>query len=257
MCLVLIAWRMHPRYPLIVAANRDEFYERPTLPAHRWPGASGLVAGKDLDAGGTWMGVNAAGRFAAVTNFRELEKGPSNARSRGELVTGYLAGDVSATAYADELANRASLYRGYNLLLHDGGELYCTSNRATTLVRLPTGVHGVSNGPLDSAWPKVERGRQLLAEAIKRHGPDPDRLFELLRDRTSPADAALPDTGVGPEAERLLGTIAIDGTLAGRGYGTRSATLLFLDDRGHGKFIERSRSVDGSWRQIALPIGTI
>ena len=201
MCLILIAWRVHPRYPLIVAANRDEFYARPTLPAQRWPGDSGMIAGKDLEAGGSWMGVDASGRFAAVTNFRELEQGPTDARSRGGLVTDYLLGDAPAESYLAELAERADQYRGYNLLLTDGGELYCASNRGAPIRNLPPGVHGVCNGPLDSDWPKVKRGRQLLAKAIDRIEPSPKQLFELLRDQTQPADEALPDTGVGLESD--------------------------------------------------------
>jgi len=256
MCLVLIAWRVHPRYPLIVAANRDEFYARPTLPAQRWPGASGLTAGKDLEAGGSWMGVDAAGRFAAVTNFRELEQGPADALSRGELVTGYLLGDAPAESYLAKLAERANHYRGYNLLLTDGGELYCASNRDVPIRRLQPGVHGVCNGPLDSDWPKVKRGRQLLAKAVDRTEPSLKQLLELLRDQTQPADEALPDTGVGLEWERLLGTIAIDGAIAGRGYGTRSASVLLLDAQGLGQFVEQSRMDDASWQQREFPIGS-
>ncbi|MGB5254760.1 MAG: NRDE family protein [Sedimenticolaceae bacterium] len=255
MCLILIAWRVHPRYPLIVAANRDEFYARPTLPAQRWPGASGMIAGKDLEAGGSWMGVDAAGRFAAVTNFRELEQGPADARSRGELVTDYLLGDASPESYLAELVERANRYRGYNLLLTDGGKLYCASNRGAPIRHLPPGLHGVSNGPLDSDWPKVKRGRQLLAKAVDRTEPSPKQIFELLCDRTQPVDEMLPDTGVGLECERLLGTIAIDGAIAGRHYGTRSASLLLLDAQGRGRFVEHSRTDDASWQQREFPIG--
>lgn len=255
MCLILIAWRVHPRYPLIVAANRDEFYSRPTRPAHRWPGDSGLVAGRDLEAGGSWMGVDAAGRFAAVTNFRELEQGPADARSRGELVTDYLLGSASAKSYLNGLTGRADRYRGYNLLLSDGAELYCASNRDTPLRSLPPGVHGVCNGPLDSDWPKVKRGRQLLGEVVACPEPGTAQLFDLLRDQTPSIDDALPDTGVGIELERLLGTIAIDGTIAGQGYGTRSASVLLLDPDGQGRFIEHSRSDDGSWQQTEFAIG--
>ena len=249
MCLILIAWRAHPGYPLIVAANRDEFYARPTLPARRWPGDSGMIAGQDLEAGGSWMGVDAAGRFAAVTNFRELEQGPAGARSRGELVTDYLLGDVPAERHLTSLTERGSQYRGYNLLLSDNGELFCASNRGAPIHRLPPGVHGVSNGPLDSGWPKVKRGRQLLAKAIDSAEPGTEQLFELLRDQTWPAEETLPDTGIGLEWERLLGTIAIDGTLEGQGYGTRSASVLMLDAQGRGQFTERSRQDDGSWQQ--------
>ena len=256
MCLVLIAWRVHPRYPLIVAANRDEFYARPTLPARRWPGTSGMIAGRDLEAGGSWMGVDATGRFAAVTNFRELEQGPAGARSRGELVTDYLLGEASTETYIAELAERANRYRGYNLLLTDGDKLYCASNRGESISCLPPGVHGVSNGPLDSDWPKVKRGCQLLAKAIGHSEPSPEQLLELLRDRTQPADGDLPDTGVGLEWERLLSTIAIDGTLAGRDYGTRSASVLLLDTQGRGQFVEHSRLDDGSWKQCTFSIGT-
>jgi uncharacterized protein with NRDE domain len=254
MCLVLIAWRVHPRYPLIVAANRDEFYARPTQPAQRWPGASGMIAGKDLEAGGSWMGVDASGRFAAVTNFRELEQGPADARSRGELVTDYLLGNAPAKSYLAELAERANHYRGYNLLLADGDELYCASNRDLPIRHLQPGVHGVCNGPMDSDWPKAKRGRQLLAKAVNRTEPNPEQLFELLRDQTQPADEALPDTGVGLESERLLGTIAIDGAIAGKGYGTRSASVLLLGARGRGQFVEQSRMDDASWRQREFAI---
>ena len=256
MCLILIAWRAHPRYPLIVAANRDEFYARPTRPARRWPGTSGMIAGQDLEAGGSWMGVDADGRFAAVTNFRELEQGPADARSRGELVTDYLLGDAPAERFLADLAKRADRYRGYNLLLTDGNELYCASNRGSPISRLPAGVHGVSNGALDSDWPKVKRGRQLLAGAIDRTEPNPGKLLELLRDRAQPADEALPDTGVGLEWERLLGTIVIDGTLAGRGYGTRSASVLLLDSQGRGQFVERSRMDEDDWQLREFSIGT-
>jgi len=256
MCLVLIAWRVHPRYPLIVAANRDEFYARPTLPARRWPGDSGMIAGQDLEAGGSWMGVDASGRFAAVTNFRELEQGPADARSRGELVTDYLLGDAPAEIYLAELAQRANHYRGYNLLLTDGGELYCASNRGAPVRRLPPGVHGVCNGPLDSDWPKVKRGRRLLTEAVDRTEPGLKQLFELLRDQTQPTDEALPDTGVGLEWERLLGTIAIDGAIAGKGYGTRNASVLMLDAQDRGQFVEHSRTDDANWEQRAFPIGS-
>ena len=256
MCLILIAWRVHPRYPLIVAANRDEFYARPTLPAQRWPGASGMIAGKDLEAGGSWMGVDDAGRFAAVTNFRELEQGPADARSRGELVTKYLLGDAPAQRYLAALAERANQYRGYNLLITDGGELYCASNRGAPIRQLSPGIHGVCNGPLDSDWPKVKRGRQLLAKALDRTEPSYKRLFELLRDQTQAADEALPDTGVGLEWERLLGTIAIDGAIAGKGYGTRSASVLLLDAQGRGRFVEHSRADDAGWQQREFSIGS-
>ena len=256
MCLVLIAWRVHPRYPLIVAANRDEFYARPTHPAQRWPGSSGMIAGKDIEAGGSWMGVDAAGRFAAVTNFRELEPGPAYARSRGELVTDYLLGDATAESYLAGLAERANRYRGFNLLLTDGGELYCASNRDVNIHCLRPGIHGVCNGPLDSDWPKVKRGRQLLANAVDCAEPSPMQLLELLRDQTQPSDEALPDTGVGLETERILGSIAIDGVIAGRPYGTRSASVLLLDAQGHGQFVEHSRLDDASWKQRNFSIGS-
>jgi uncharacterized protein with NRDE domain len=215
-----------------------------------------MIAGQDLEAGGSWMGVDAAGRFAAVTNFRELEQGPADVRSRGELVTEYLLCDVPPERYLAELAERANQYRGYNLLLTDGGELYCASNRGAPIRHLPPGIHGVSNGPLDSDWPKVKRGRQLLAKAVDRTEPSPKQLIKLLRDHTQPDDAALPDTGVGLEWERLLGTIAIDGAVAGRNYGTRSASVLLLDARGSGQFVEHSRMDDASWQQHEFPIGS-
>ena len=157
------------------------------------------------------MGVDATGRFAAVTNFRELEQGPADARSRGELVTDYLLRDAPVQSYLAELAERANHYRGYNLLLAEGGELYCASNRDLPIRHLQPGLHGVCNGPMDSDWPKVKRGRQLLANAVDCAEPSPMQLLELLRDQTQPSDEALPDTGVGLETERILGSIAIDG----------------------------------------------
>ncbi len=262
MCLVLIAWRVHPRYPLIVAANRDEFYARPTEPAQRWPGAAGMIAGRDLEAGGSWMGAAADGRFAAVTNFRELEAGPADARSRGELVADFLQGDAPAADYLATLAPRAQRYRGYNLLLADGAApdamLHCASNRGAPTVSLPAGVHGLCNGPLDSDWPKVRRGRELLAAAVTEAEPSEEALFALLGDSTRPADGELPDTGIGLANERLLGSIAIHGEIAGRGYGTRSSTLLLLDADNRGRFVERSRDVDGhggEWRERRFDIG--
>lgn len=251
MCLVLIAWRVHPRYPLIVAANRDEFLARPTQVAHRWPGPSGMIAGKDLEAGGTWMGVDAAGRFAAVTNFRELEKGPADARSRGELVSDYLLGDSSAEAYLSALNERSSAYRGYNLLLCDGRNLYCGSNRGEAMVKLAAGFHGVCNGPLDSDWPKVLRGERLLAQAIGDDSLETERLLAVLRDEQRPPDERLPDTGVGMDWERLLGTIHIDSP----DYGTRSNSVLYLDHQQRGRYVERARQSDGSWRRQSFDIG--
>jgi uncharacterized protein with NRDE domain len=246
MCLVLLAWRVHPRYPLIVAANRDEFLVRPTQAAHRWPGTTGLIAGKDLEAGGTWMGVDALGRFAAVTNFRELEKGPADARSRGELVSDYLQGSLPARDYLGELAMRAQQYRGYNLLASDATGLYCASNRGagSEIVALEAGIHGVCNGPLDSDWPKVLRGKQLLGESIQRDEPDEYELLTLLSDAARPADSTLPETGVGLEWERVLGSIFIDT----EHYATRSQTLLLQSTQGETRMIERSRAESGAWR---------
>lgn len=222
MCLILFALDAHPRYRLMLAANRDEFYARPTRSLHWWDDAPDVLAGKDLEAGGSWLGIRRDGRFAAITNYREPKAGQWRT-SRGALVRDYLLGDLGARHYADRVAAAAHHYAGFNLLLGDHDQLLYVSNRGNGPTTVTPGVHGISNALLDSPWPKVTLGRSELAAALAGDG-DHTALFALLADDQAPPDATLPDTGVGLELERLLGPRFIRSP----NYGTRASTLLLI-----------------------------
>jgi len=217
MCLVLFSYDPRSELPLVVAANRDEFYARPAASAHYWEEEPSLLGGRDLSAGGTWLGVSRTGRFATVTNF--AEEGPSEAPlSRGRLPERFLKGRDGAHQFAHTLHGIS--YRGFNLLLWDGEQLVYTSNRGHTQDLQP-GVYGLANAELGAAWPKVVRGRSALASAVAA-GADPDALIELLADRSTPPDDALPRRGRPLELERRVAPSFIVGT----DYGTRASTAL-------------------------------
>jgi uncharacterized protein with NRDE domain len=232
MCLIVFAWRPDHPHPLIVAANRDEFYQRPTLPLGPWPDGS-IRAGRDLQAGGTWLGVGPAGRFAALTNIRDPAQPPGR-RSRGELPVQFLAGTATADAFLTGLALRLGHYAGFNLLLGTPGELWHFNSRAGEPTRLAPGVYGLSNAGLDTPWPKLLRARTALENRLDRAGSD--ELLALLRDDCPAADAELPDTGVGIATERLLSSVFI----ASERYGTRASTTLITDAGGGCEMVERS-----------------
>ena len=221
MCLVLVAWRSHPDYPLVVAANRDEFFARPAAPAAFWADAPAVLAGRDLQAGGTWMGATRGGRFAALTNFRDPAVLRAAAASRGHLVADFLRGRHSAAAYLAALAPRAGAYNGFNLLVGDGTDLAWISNAGGVPRLLAPGIYGLCNHLLDTPWPKVEAAKSALAAALAAL-PDDAALFRLLRDDSVHPDDALPRTGVSLEWERLLSAAFVRAP----GYGTRSSTLL-------------------------------
>ncbi|MCU0806764.1 MAG: NRDE family protein [Candidatus Contendobacter sp.] len=246
MCLILVAYRAHPDYELLVAANRDEFHDRPTAPLAFWEDSPHVLAGRDLKEGGTWMGITRAGCFAALTNYRDPRSVQPNAPSRGHLVSDYLQGDEPALGYLDRLTPRAAAYNGFNLLLGDETGLYYYSNRAAGVQALPPGLYGLSNHLLDTPWPKLERGRSALQQALD-HGsePTPDALLRLLADRTPAPDAELPDTGVPLEWERWLSPIFI----AAPGYGTRSSTALVADSGGCARMVEMTWA-DASRREF-------
>lgn len=235
MCLILIAYRCHPGYPLLIAANRDEFHDRPTAPLAFWDDAPHLMAGRDLKEGGTWLGMTRAGRFAALTNYRDPARTLPNAPSRGRLVSDYLQGGEPARVYLDRLAPRASAYNGFNLLLGDEEGLHYYANHASEPHVLEPGLYGLSNHLLDTPWPKLKRSRLLLRQLLDRQpNPTPDDLLQLLVDRTPAPDAELPRTGVPLEWERWLSPIFITAP----GYGTRSSTVLLVDDRGCARLVE-------------------
>ncbi len=237
MCLILLAYDAHPDYRLILAANRDEFYARPTAPAAFWDDAPQLVAGRDLKEGGTWLGLTRSGRFAALTNYRDLRAYRSDAPSRGQLVSGFLRGDMAADAYLDLLEREASAYNDFNLIFGDLAGLTYFSNRGQRHSLLAPGVHGLSNEFLDSPWPKVNHGREALARLVAVGAPvRPEELFAILADRTTAPDHLLPDTGVGIERERLLSPLFI----ASPAYGTRSSTVILIDRANRVTFVERT-----------------
>jgi len=210
MCLILFAWEHHPRYRLVVAANRDEFYARPTAPAGWWADAPRVLAGRDLREGGTWLGVTRDGRFAAVTNVREPQSYRVGAPSRGHLVGNFLAGRAPALAYLAGLMPMAPAFNGFNVLVCDGATLAWFSNRGSGARTLPPGVYGVSNALLDTPWPKVVLGKDDLRQALA--GPDDAleaRLFATLARRDPAPAAELPSTGVGDERERALSSAFI------------------------------------------------
>lgn len=244
MCLILFAWRAHPRYPLIVAANRDEFHERPTLAARFWTDAPNVLAGRDLRGGGTWLGVTTSGRFAALTNFREPGPGAAESRpSRGALVAEYLLGGEAPGDYAQTLARRGERYDGFNLLLGTPAELFCVSNRGDGVTSVQPGIHALSNHLLDTDWPKAVRGRARLFELVRAADrPSIGALLEMLDDR---APAAGDEPGHFDRAiasEWVTRRIFIESET----YGTRSSTALCVESSGRVRFAERTHGAGGT-----------
>ncbi len=236
MCLVLVAIESHPDYALVVAANRDEFYERPTAPARFWPDAPNILAGRDLQAGGTWLGMDRQGRFAAVTNYRQGQREPPAPRSRGRLVSEFLTSRMRPGEYVQRATREADLYNGFNLLVGVPGELHYFSNREGRARRLAPGVYGLSNHLLDTAWPKVASSKRAFETLLASRGPELiTGLLSLLGDRTRPPDHTLPRTGIDSEWERLLSSAFIESDR----YGTRSSTVVLVSRAGLVEFVER------------------
>lgn len=238
MCLIVFAWKLIPDCPLVAVTNRDEFFARPTKPAGWWQDHPDIYAGRDLQGGGTWMGVNRRGRFAALTNIRNGEPKRPDAPSRGALVTNYLNSDISTTDYLEQLKAEGGRYQGYNLLLGDADKLVWYANEGDADPRngqvLAPGIYGLSNGLLDTPWPKTVRAKAQFASLLCQSAPD-DAYFELLTDSTPAADCRLPKTGVSLEWERLLSPIFI----AAHDYGTRASTLVRLHGNGSAQLVER------------------
>ncbi|MBN1380878.1 MAG: NRDE family protein [Deltaproteobacteria bacterium] len=236
MCLIVFSYRMHPKYPLVLAANRDEYYERPTAPIAFWDDAPHLLAGRDLREGGTWLGVTKKGRIAALTNYRnppELKKG---APSRGLLVSSYLCSQEEPLAYLLKLNAEADQYNGFSMIVGDLNHLYYASNWGCTIELMP-GLYGLSNRLLDTPWPKVEKGKAALSAILEAaDDPHPDDIFQFLSDRTESDDADLPDTGIDRDWERILSAIFITSP----NYGTRSSTVIMIDKNNSLTFIEKS-----------------
>lgn len=236
MCLILVAWRVHPDYPLVVAANRDEFFSRPTAPAAFWRDAPNLLGGRDLQAGGTWMGVTRDGRFAALTNFRDPASQRSDAASRGTLVSEFLQGAQTPAEYLDAVSRRGQDFNGFNLLAGDAASsLAWFSNVGGQPRELGAGVYGICNHLLDTPWPKVQAAKSALHAALADL-PDDSGLFQLLCDDSVHPDDSLPRTGVSLEWERLLSAAFVKAP----GYGTRSSTVLLVAKDGWAVFDEKT-----------------
>ena len=247
MCLILLAYRSHPDYPIILAANRDEYYTRPTLPAAFWPDASKVLAGRDLLGGGTWLGITKGGRVSAVTNFRETVAHKQNAPSRGLLVSNFLRGQDAPADYLQQVARNADQYNGFNLIVGEIDQIYYYSNRADKIQKLSPGIYGLSNHLLDMPWPKIQCGKQYLSEIISEDELSPQSIFKILADHTQAADQDLPTTGVGIELERVLSPLFISSP----SYGTRSSTILFIDKDGKATFVERTfRPHSDQWEEV-------
>ncbi|NLO80202.1 MAG: NRDE family protein [Xanthomonadaceae bacterium] len=236
MCLLLLAYQVNPDYPLVIAANRDEFHRRPAAPADWWPEGD-ILAGRDLEAGGSWFGVNRRGRFAAVTNYREPEPRAIGSRSRGELVVETLRSDSPGLAWLQHLQAEAQQFSGFNLLFGDRQGVFSFSNRSLQPAQLEPGIYGLSNHLLETPWPKVVRGKAALEAYL--HSPQlgsVEPLLVLLADRMPASDDELPQTGVSREWERLLSAMFI----VSPEYGTRASTVVLVDRDGQVEFAERS-----------------
>jgi uncharacterized protein with NRDE domain len=241
MCLILVVWRRHPQYPCIIAANRDEFHSRAAEPAHWWHDRPQILAGRDLVAGGTWLGITRTGRFGALTNYRSPDHRRSDVPSRGRLVTDALESLGSAEDDLAALHQAGPGYNGFNLIFSDGQRLAVHESVPGVGRFLTPGIYGLSNHVLDTPWPKVERAKARL-QALLDQTADPSAVLELLRDDRPARDEDLPGTGMSLEWERLLSSAFIRGS----DYGTRCSTVIRIDQRGKVYFDEWTWDASGS-----------
>ena len=246
MCLILVAWRVHPDYPLVVAANRDEVFARPAAEAAWWKDAKNVFAGRDLEAGGTWLGLGRDGRFAGLTNFRDPPRNRNDAPSRGALVADFLTGNESTAAALARLQAQGPRYNAFNLFVSDGDSLGIYESASGSARILEPGIYALSNHLLDTPWPKVTAGKSRLARAL-RALPDDTPLRELLRDDRPAPDAALPRTGVSLAWERMLSSAFIRAP----GYGTRCSTVITRDRHGW------MHVTESTWSDVGLEAGRV
>lgn len=235
MCLIFLSLNNHPTYKLIVAANRDEFYQRKTAAADYWSDHPQILGGRDLEASGTWMAMNKKGRVAMVTNYRDLKNLKQTAPSRGALVSDFLLTDMHANDYLQSIEPKAHAFNGFNLLVGNVDELYYLSNYKQGIEKLNSGIYGLSNALLDTPWPKVEKGKAHFATLIEKQNVDAEVLFNMLYNEERAADALLPDTGVGIERERMLSSMFIKSP----NYGTRCSTIMLVNHNNHVQYHER------------------
>lgn len=238
MCLIVFAYKTLPGQKLLLAANRDEFYNRPAEPARQ---RGDILCGIDLKGGGTWLGITRSGRFAALTNYRDLKNIRPDAPSRGALVMDFLRGSMSAAEYTLQLTGKSAQYNGFNLLVMDNHEMLCYSNITDKAILLSPGIYGLSNALLDTPWRKNLTAKQGLAELISRGETDEEHLLKLMQDETHAPDDELPDTGAGFALEKILSPVFIKSP----GYGTRCTTILKISDEGIYQFTEVSYDEKG------------
>ena len=239
MCLLVLALRSHPRLPVIVAGNRDEFHARPTQAARWWPDKRDIVGGRDLQAGGTWLAVHRDGRFAAVTNYRDARRENAGLRSRGDLVTGFLDADAGAIEYLESIDSGA--YAGFNLVVSDGHSAGYLSNRGAGLRELPSGIYGLSNATLDDPWSKVTRTKARLAALIDTDDVNESSLLRMLDDREKASADEVETNGLSfTMAHTLTAPFIVHPE-----YGTRCSTVMTIDDAGSVRFVERRFTPDG------------
>ena len=244
MCLILFSFRAHLHFPLVIAANRDEHYNRPAAPAAFWDDQPDIYAGRDLEKGGTWMGLHGNGRFAAITNYREGTPGPAAPRSRGELVSGFLASNDSAEDFFHQAARRNTEYNPYSMIAGDIGKLHFFSNRIAAPQAIASGVHGLSNHLLNTSWPKVTAGTAALTSTMDLDDPDTIGavMFSLLMDDQPAPETVLPDTGITRQREKELSPPFI----RGEHYGTRTSTVVLVNAAGEVFFHEKRFGPGGS-----------
>jgi uncharacterized protein with NRDE domain len=242
MCLILLSYDVHPVYRMVLAANRDEYYSRPTAPIAFHDDSPEILGGRDLKHHGMWLGVTRAGRIAAITNYRDQGVKISGAPSRGFLVRDFLAGDSSPRDYLEHVKSDKDRYHGYNLLIGDRSGLFYYSNRGDRIRKLTSGMYGLSNHLLNTPWPKIAKGKSGLDNLLNEKGKiNPENIFDLLKDGSVPPDHMLPDTGVGLEWERVLSPLFITSEF----YGTRSSSIIFIEREGEITFMERTFIQDG------------
>ncbi len=237
MCTLLFSYKNHPVYDLIMASNRDEYYTRPTAPLDFWTDIPDILAGRDLQNKGTWLGLTRTGRFAAITNFRKPSSLKDNAPSRGILVNDFLKGKDSPNQYLEKIKQIGAEFNGFNLLVGDKTHLFYYSNMEGQVKEIAAGFHGLSNHLINTPWTKVKDGKEELKKQIDNcEEIDIESIFNLLRDDTCPPDSELPETGVGVEWERILAPIFIKS----EGYGTRASSIILIKKNGDVSYIERT-----------------
>lgn len=236
MCLIVFSFKQHQKYPLILAANRDEFYDRPTSPASFWDQYPHLLAGKDEKLGGTWLGITKQGKFAALTNYRDLTHIKKSAPSRGKIVKDYLADNRDPHEYLKQLDESAVEFNGFNLITGSPDQLYHYSNKTGDITKIKPGIHGISNAVLNTPWPKVETAKTTFEDALSGNGIEEGQIFKLLSNLQQYPESQLPETGLTKELEKMVSPIFIKS----EDYGTRCSTLLTIRDDGEVTFIEKT-----------------